>query len=355
MTVTTRGFTSIEELLGWGREREVYSAAAWSVGTAERELTGGAVGTRSWGVAPLTRTDLFDLASVTKPLVGIVIMALLERGVLTLSSTVGELLPSFQDTDKSDLTVRDLMLHTSGVPGQVPMYRSHPTREAMLEGLRILPLRRRPGEAVEYTSQGFILLGLMAESAAGVSLSALMDEYVSGPLGLESTRFRPGEEDRDRCVATEDCRWRGRVVVGEVHDENAVVLGGVTGHAGLFSSVDDMARLGRALVANLDRRVLLHPVTFATMIENRTAALGEARGLAWQGIDPDGSPVGDLLSPEAFGHTGFTGTSLFVDPRLGRYFVLLTNRVHPSRERTGIRHIRQVFHNLAATTLNPTP
>ncbi|WP_240759724.1 serine hydrolase domain-containing protein [Phytoactinopolyspora endophytica] len=346
-----RMFSDVEELLAWGRDREVYSAAAWSVGTADGELSGGVLGTRAWGGSPVTRTDLFDLASVTKPVVGLVAMALVERGALTLSSTVAELLPSFQDTDKQALTVQDLMLHTSGMPGRVPLYRTHPTREAMLDGLRLLPLRRPPGEAVEYTSQGMILLGLMVEAAAGASLSALVADYVSGPAGLESTQFRPGDADRDRCVATEDCRWRGTVVVGEVHDENSVVLGGVTGHAGLFSTIDDMARLGRCLLVNLDRRVLLHPATLSAMTENRTEALAEARSLTWQGIDPSGSPAGDLVSSETFGHTGFTGTSLFVDPRLGRYFVLLTNRVHPSRDRSGIRHIRQAFHNIAVATL----
>lgn len=338
---------AIESLLARSRDERVFSAAAWSVGTAEGELDGGVVGTRAWDGPPVTRTDLFDLASVTKPIVGLVVMALLERGSLTLDTTVGDLLPFFRGSTKAGLTARDLMLHTSGLPGGVPMYRGHPTREAMLDGLWALPRRRAAGEAVEYSSQGLMLLGFMAEAAASSTLDALVATYVTQPAGLRDLRFRPGPAERERCVATEDCPWRGRVVIGEVHDENSVVLGGVTGHAGLFGSLDDLARLGRALLVNRTERVLLHPVTFAAMIRDRTGHLGQARGLTWQGYDDTGSPAGDLVGPATFGHTGFTGTSLFVDPGLGRYFVLLTNRVHPSRDGTGIATVRRAFHNLA--------
>lgn len=337
----------IEALLARARDERVFSAAAWSAGTADGELAGGVLGTRSWDGPPLARDDLFDLASVTKPIAGLAVMALLEEGALTLDTTVGELLPFFRGSTKEPLTARDLMLHTSGLPGQVPMYRDHATREAMLDGLWVLPPRRPPGEAVEYSSQGLMLLGMMAEAAAATTLDALVARYVAEPAGASSLLFTPGAADRARCVATEDCPWRGRVVAGEVHDENAVVLGGVAAHAGLFGAVDDLARLGRALLANRSERVLLHPATLAAMIRPRTAHLGAARALTWQGYDDAGSPAGDLVGPATYGHTGFTGTSLYVDPDLGRYFVLLTNRVHPSRDGTGIAAVRRAFHNLA--------
>lgn len=337
----------IEALLARARDERVFSAAAWSVGTADGELAGGVLGTRSWDGPALERSDLFDLASVTKPIAGLAVMALLEEGALTLGTTVGDLLPFFRGSTKEALTARDLMLHTSGLPGQVPMYRDHPTREAMLDGLWTLPPRRPPGEAVEYSSQGLMLLGMMAEAAASATLDVLVERYVAAPAGASSLLFAPGPGERERCVATEDCPWRGRVVTGEVHDENAVVLGGVAAHAGLFGGVDDLARLGRALLANRTERVLLHPATFAAMTRPRTAHLGEVRALTWQGYDDTGSPAGDLVGPATFGHTGFTGTSLFADPELGRYFVLLTNRVHPSRAGAGIVAVRRAFHNLA--------
>ncbi|QVQ52768.1 beta-lactamase family protein [Spiractinospora alimapuensis] len=348
MTHSGHAHVSVEDLLEWGRAEGVYSAAAWSVGTATGETSGGVVGTRSWGGEPVTRTDLFDLASVTKPLVGVVVMALLERGALALDSTVAELLPDFQARATGELTLRDLMLHTSGLPGRVPMYRTYPTRDAMVEGLRALPPPARPGDAVQYSSPGLMLVGMMAEAASGAPLDTLVEEFLTRPTGLTSTLFTPAPHDRARAVATEDCAWRGTVVAGEVHDENAVVLGGVAGHAGLFSTVDDLATLGAALVRNLTEPLLLHPITLAAMIENRTAGMAEGRGLTWQTADTPGSPAGDLVSRRTFGHTGFTGTSLYVDPDHQRYYVLLTNRVHPSREGDGIRRIRRAFHNMAA-------
>lgn len=150
------------------------------------------------------------------------------------------------------------------------------------------------------------------------------------------------------CVATELCSWRGQLIQGEVHDENAVVLGGVAGHAGLFGSLDDLAAVGHALVTNLTDRVLLSPTTLQTMITTRTAPLGVARSYAWQTAELPGTPAGDLLGPRSFGHTGFTGTSLFVDPDTSRWYVLLTNRVHPTRSTDGITRLRRRFHNLTA-------
>lgn len=348
MTHAARTFDGPESLLTWGRTAGIYSAAAWSVGTAGGETSGGIVGTRSWGGAPVTRTDLFDLASVTKPLVGVTVMALVERGALALDSTVGELLPSFRAHRTGDLTLCDLMLHTSGLPGRVPMFRTYPTREAMIDGLRALSPRTQPGAHVQYSSPGLMLVGMMAEAASGVSLDSLVAELIVRPAGLTSTLFNPAPNDRARAVATEECPWRETVVCGEVHDENAVVLGGVAGHAGLFATLDDVATLGAALVRNLTESVVVHPITLAAMAENRTPGMAEGRGLTWQTAETPGSPAGDLVSRRTFGHTGFTGTSLYVDPEHQRYYVLLTNRVHRSREGTGIQRIRRAFHNMAA-------
>ncbi|MGP4092830.1 serine hydrolase, partial [Streptomyces sp. KR55] len=160
------------------------------------------------------------------------------------------------------------------------------------------------------------------------------------------TFFRPGAQWRVRAVATEDCPWRGRLVVGEVHDENAAVLGGVGGHAGLFSTLSDMELLGAALAAG--GRGLLSPDTFTQMTAAHTDGLALRRSLAWQGRDPVGSPVGDAFGPDSYGHTGFTGTSLWVDPATGHYAVLLTNRVHPTRAGDGIAGVRRAFHDAAA-------
>ncbi|MEV0844475.1 serine hydrolase domain-containing protein [Streptomyces sp. NPDC049954] len=329
-------------ILERGRERGLFSGAAWSVGTASGPLDRGWTGTRSWGGEPLDGEDLWDLASVTKPVVGLAVLALADRGALALDDTVGVHLARYRGTDKAPLTIRGLLTHTSGLPGQVPMYRSHPTRAALLDALGTLPLLAPPGERVVYSSQGFMLLGLIAEQAGGQPLDALLDALVLSPLGLRDTGFRPAPQERERCVATEDCPWRGHVVRGEVHDENTVVLGGIAGHAGLFAPLADVERLGVALAAGLPG--VLRPQTSALMTAPHTDGLNLRRALAWQGQDPVDSPVGPSFGPDSFGHTGFTGTSVWCDPREGRYAVLLTNRVHPSRERTGFTELRREFH-----------
>lgn len=332
------------DLLEEGRERGLYSGAAWSFGDASGPPDRGWTGHRARGGAPLDGRDLWDLASVTKPVVGLVVMALVERGVLGLDDTVGRHLRRYRDSRHAGRTVAQLLDHTAGLPGGVPLYRDHPTRESLLGALGTLPPGAEPGTRVIYSSQGFMLLGLIAEQVTGESLDRLTAGLVCAPLGLTDTCFRPGPAARSRAVATEDCPWRGRTVVGEVHDENAVVLGGVAGHAGLFSTLADLERLAGALLAG--GPPLLRPETLALMTRPRTDALNLRRTLAWQGQDRTGSPVGDAFGPDAYGHTGFTGTSLWLDPAAGRYAILLTNRVHPDRTERGFTTLRRAVHEI---------
>ncbi|QYN18122.1 serine hydrolase [Amycolatopsis sp. DSM 110486] len=324
----------------------LYSAAAWSVGTADEVLDRGVLGPRWHGGPEATEESRWDLASVTKPVVGIVVVALAERGLLDLDEPLPRHLPAYAGGDKAGITVRQLLAHTSGLPGGTPLYREHPTREALLEAIRTGPLRSSPGTRVEYSSQGFILLGLIAEAAGGAPLDRLVTELVTQPLGLTATGFGPAQGFLADAVATEDCPWRGRVVCGQVHDENAVVLGGICGHAGLFATLGDVERLGQALAGGA--QALLKPASHTEMIACHTEDLALRRGLAWQGLDVPGSPVGTALEPTSYGHTGFTGTSLWIEPERGRFYVLLTNRVHPSRSTPGIEKVRREFHARAA-------
>ncbi|WP_326953892.1 serine hydrolase domain-containing protein [Amycolatopsis sp. NBC_01286] len=330
----------LADLLARARDARVFSAAAWSVGTADGVLDRGVLGTRWQDGPPAGETSRWDLASVTKPVVGIVVAALAERGVLALDDPLPRHLPAYAGTDKASITVRQLLLHTSGLPGGTPLWRTHDTREALLEAIRTTPLPVAPGTRVEYSSQGFILLGLIASAAAGTPLDRLVADLVTTPAGMPDTGFGPVAD----AVATENCPWRGRVVCGQVHDENAVVLGGICGHAGLFAPLGDVERLGRVLAGGA--APLLKPATHAEMITVQTAGL--RRGLGWQGLDVPGSPVGTALEPDAYGHTGFTGTSLWVEPARGRYYVLLTNRVHPTRSGDAIAAVRREFHDTAA-------
>jgi CubicO group peptidase (beta-lactamase class C family) len=330
----------LAELLARARDARAFSAAAWSVGTADEVLDEGMLGTRWWDGPPVTEASRWDLASVTKPVAGIVVAALAEAGTLSLDDPLPRHMPSYRGTDKASITVRQLLTHTSGLPGGTPLWRTFPTRTDLLEAIRTTPLPAPPGSRVEYSSQGFILLGLIASAASGRPLDRLVTDLVTTPAGLRDTGFGPVDD----AVATEDCPWRGRVVTGEVHDENAVVLGGICGHAGLFAPLADVARLGRILAAGASP--LLKPETHAEMIACHTQGL--RRGLAWQGLDVPGSPVGTALRPDSYGHTGFTGTSLWVEPTRRRYYVLLTNRVHPSRARD-VSAVRRAFHDAAVT------
>jgi CubicO group peptidase (beta-lactamase class C family) len=339
----------IESILREAMDRRVFSCAAWSTGTAEGAETSGAMGTVAWDGAAASLDTWFDLASVTKPIVALAVMSLIDSGALTLDDTVGEHLPDYRDTDKAAITVRQLLTHTSGIPGQLPMYHWCHTRAEMLHGIRELPLQFEPGSDVTYTSQGFIVLGLIAEVASGMALDALVRERVTGPACMDRTLFGLPEQHRPLAAATEDCPWRSCVVQGSVHDENAEVLGGIAGHAGLFAPLADLESLARVLCAGARGRdtAVLSPAALAVMTTPATDHLRLRRCLGWQGRDPRLSPAGDLAGPNTYGHTGFTGTSIWVDPDAGRYVVLLTNRVHPSRRGMQIARVRRLVHNAA--------
>jgi CubicO group peptidase (beta-lactamase class C family) len=351
----------IGEILQRGRAERLFSGAAWSVGTADAELDGGCLGTLAWDGDPVSDDTLWDLASVTKPIAGLALMALIDDGHLLLDDPIARYLPEFTASDKAVLTIRELLTHTSGIPGQIPLYRWCHTPAELVAAIRDVPVAHAPGQRVIYSSQGFIVLGLVAEALTETRLDKIIANRVTGPAGMSETRFRLSEADQTRAAATEDCPWRGRLVQGTVHDENAEVMGGVAAHAGLFAPIADLARLGKILCrgggldsgAGFDSgRPLLSPAAFTTMITPATDHLPLRRCLAWQGRDRVNSPAGDLLGPRAYGHTGFTGTSLWADPELGGYVALVTNRVHPARESRGFDRVRRVVHNVAARMLS---
>lgn len=339
----------IRQALQRGLEQGAYTAAAYCVGTIGKTLSEGAMGTLGIGRGPAGADTLFDLASVTKPIVALAFMRLLEQGTVCLDDTAGRFLPLMQGHPKGQIPMHALLTHTSDIHGQVQLYRTCRTKEELLAGILYTPPRDLARPSVEYSSQGFILLGEVIEKAAGMPLEEAMRMLVLDPLAMRETVYNPPPSLHGRIASTEDCPWRGRVVTGQVHDENAVVMGGVCGHAGLFAPVGDLQKLCRAMLTGTapDGARFLLGATIDLMTRNHTAGLNLARGLGWQGKDPYASPAGDLFSARSYGHTGFTGTSLWMDPERGLYAVLLTNRVHPSRASDEIQHVRHVFHNLA--------
>lgn len=347
---------ALGELLERARAAGVFSAAAWAVGDADRTVAAGTLGSRArpelaadddLDASDVDGSELYDLASVTKPLLAVAVLALVESGELSLDGTVGAVLSGFRGSPVGTATLRGLLLHTSGLPGRVPLYLEHGDRESLLAALARLPLANEPGTWVDYSSQGFVLLGLIAEAATGRALDTIIDDLVSVPAGARTLTFDPAASGLP-CVATERCAWRGRVVQGQVHDENAVVLGAPAGHAGLFGTLDDVAAIGRALVRNAAGPVLLGPAALSRMTRTTTSGLNLARNLGWQRRDAVDPFAGHRVGPQSYGHTGFTGTSLVVDPDAARWYVLLTNRVHPSRDDTRILGVRRSFHDVAS-------
>lgn len=314
---------------------------------------GHKVGEGALGDLPAGPDTLYDLASVTKPIVMLGIMKLFDDGLIRLDDPAARFLPEMGRPDKQAITIRQLLTHTSGIPGQQPLYMNCHTRKDLMTGVYNLPLRNPPGTFVAYSSQGMMILGEILETVSEMPMDQYLQREFFDPMGLASLQFNPAPELKARCAPTEDCPWRGQVVQGQVHDENCVVLGGVHAHAGLFGTAADVAAIGQMMLdgGQWQGRRYLSRATVDVMTANHTAHLNLARGLGWQGKDAVASPAGDLFSPGTFGHTGFTGTSLFVDPERSIVFALLANRVHPTRENHEIAWARAIAHNMVVLDL----
>ena len=291
-------------------------------------------------------TDRYDLASLTKVVTTTACLLLEEDGKLALDAPVSESVPDFSH---GEVTVRHLLAHCSGMPAHRPLYETCRSPEAMLDAICQMPLEAPPGTTTLYSDIGFMLLGAVLERCAGLSLDDLLTRRVLLHLGMSRTGFRPARELLQEIPPTERT-LTGPFLRGVVHDENARAMQGVAPHAGLFGTATDMGRLLQAYLNDgwLDGRAVLPAqavrryVRRAGLVENSTRALG------WDTVSEEGSTAGRFFSTRSFGHLGFTGTSLWADPDRGIGVVLLTNRVHPTRENEGIRRLRPEFHDAVA-------
>ena len=305
--------------------------------------------------APDARIDsIYDLASLTKVVVTTTLaMMLVDEGRLDLEARVASYFPAFSGAAKQRVTIRQLLTHTGGLVWWAPLYKEISGKAAYLERIVALDLAYEPGTKSVYSDLGIILLGDVLERQAGASLDELARRRVLDPLGMHDTLYRPPPALAPRIAPTEQDPWRGRVLRGEVHDENAFALGGVAPHAGLFGTAPDLSRLAQTLLdggAHEGRRL----VSRATreLFSERAGIPGVTRALGWDtptdesgrrsssAGQPGYSSAGSLLSARSFGHTGFTGTSIWMDPERGLYLILLTNRVNPTRENNRIRDVR---------------
>jgi serine-type D-Ala-D-Ala carboxypeptidase len=313
---------------------------------------------------------LYDLASLTKPLItGILCARRIELGELTLDSSVSHYLPEFERTDKQMITVRELLTHTSGLPAWRPLYLlTNDEPDRAIGAIANLDLEYHPGTRVIYSDLGFITLGFLLERMTGQRLATLAQHEIIQQLQLEHTFFNPelalqtgiaacetgNTYERNMCEETGAGIYsnsRQRVIWGEVHDGNAYFLGGLAGHAGLFSTAGDILVLSNQFLAA--HTSLLKPDTCTHFRTNMTPGLEEARSLGWQLAMSKDSTAGPELPPDSFGHNGFTGTSVWIDAQNDRVFILLTNRTHARQlPFANINAVRRQFHSLAVTAMS---
>jgi beta-N-acetylhexosaminidase len=303
----------------------------------------------------VTAGTMYDMASVTKVVVTTTsVMKLVEQDRLGLDIPVVRYLPEWGVAAKSDpdsswrarVTVRNLMLHDGGLPAHRDFYKLAKGHDAMVAAVMAEPLIREPGKQVEYSDLGLILVGEIIERLTGKSLDKFAQEEILSPLGMADTMFNPPRSMRERIAPTElDSDFRKRLVWGEVHDENAWAMGGVAGHAGLFSTAGDIARFAQMLLNGgiYSHRRLLERETIQTFTTRQTIG-DSARAIGWD-VPTQPSSAGHFFSEKSFGHTGFTGTSIWIDPDRGIFVILLTNRVNPTRANEKIRQVRPALHD----------
>ncbi len=344
------------DVLRAGVDARAFPAAVVEVGRSRGPLWREPFGKLTYDPgAPVTRLDtIFDLASLTKVIATTsLVMRAIREGRLTLETTVASRLKSWTGADRASVTIRQLLDHSSGLPAHARLWEHVRGRADVERAIVALPLERPPGTASVYSDVGFMLLGFVLEDSAGSPLDrqfALLSSGLSGDI-----RYRPPAEWRARIAPTEADAWRGRVLQGEVHDENAAALGGVAGHAGLFGTAGVVGRFAQLVLATFHAPTVLGRPDEIRRFTTRTSVPGSSRALGWDTMLPTSS-CGTRMSARAIGHTGFTGTSLWIDPEKDVYVVLLTNRVHPTRANDALIPLRPRLHDaVMAAFSGPTP
>ena len=354
-----RPFAAAAQILRDGVAAQAFPAACLEVGRSSDPLWIETFGNLTYDPAarPATPETIFDLASLTKVIAtATLMMRAVDEGRLALDDKVAAYLSDWRGADREQVTLRDLLSHSAGLTAYLPFFRDHIGRQEFERAICTLPLEYTPGTASIYSDLGYILLWFILEDAR--------DQNASDPAGTLTTDFRRLAESvspetltfnlprahRDETAPTEFDEWRGRMLQGEVHDENAWALGGAAGHAGLFGTVGAVGAFARAVLRTIaGERVLAQPRTLHTFMR-RTVVPGSSRALGWDTMLPTSS-CGTKLSATSIGHTGFTGTSLWIDWERDLYIVLLTNRVHPTRDNNKLKQLRPRVHDAVVDEL----
>lgn len=332
----------LRDLLVEGRADGLYTGAALAIGSGTGPVFTTTVGTHGGGdETPVSTDSRFDAASVTKAVVTTTVaLRLVEHGKLALGDSIGDHLPDV-DEARAGIELRHLLTHTSGLAAY--HYDANWTSPAAARAaiLDADVIEAEPGERFTYSCLNFVHLAAVLRTAGDASLATLADRHVFGPIGMHDSRLGPIRDVPEPIVATYDHDHEDRPLVGEIHDPIARALDGEAGNAGLFTTVTDLARFGSAL---LESRSLVAPSTHAAMRRDWLEGFDRAHGLGWRRF-LESSPAGNW-SRASFGHTGFTGTSIWIDPAADRFVVLLTNEVFPGKG-NGFPRLRERIHGVA--------
>ncbi|MEZ4255745.1 MAG: DUF1343 domain-containing protein [Polyangiales bacterium] len=328
---------AVEDAVHAAMDRKELPGAVVVVGDKRGVALRRAFGRRAWipEVEAMSEDTIFDLASLTKVLVTEpLVFRLVAEGKLRLDTKVASVLPAFGAAGKGEVTVRELLLHTSGLPSVNALSDYVGTREESLAKIYALPLAHRPGSTFDYSDLGYIVLGAVVETVSGERLDALASRVLFAPLGMDDTGFDVGHRSTARTAPTEitDKRTGSEMLIrGDVHDPRAFRLGGVSGHAGLFSTADDLSTFARMMLGDgqVDGVRVLPSASVAAMTEATSLPGAVVRAGSWDMRSHYTKQRADGFSERAYGHSGFTGVSLWIDPELDLFVLVLSNRVHP--------------------------
>ncbi len=355
----TDAFGEVASEVRRGISRGLYPGAVVVVGRRDSILYAGGFGHFTWdrrSQVPKPAESLWDLASLTKVVATTTAAAVLvERGRLDLDAPVATYLPAFTGGGRSAVTVRMLLDHTSGLPPYLPFFRSAGSRRAAVDSVFAAPLDFVPGDTARYSDLNAILLGFIVEAVAGEPLDQFTQREIFAPIGMHLTLFRPADSLRPRIVPAR--AERGKPIPGLLSDQNAVALGGVAGHAGLFSTGLDLARFAQAWLAAAatPEGPLLQVTTVHTFLEHGPRS--GSRLLGWDSPDSvmvHPSVFGSLSTRTAFGHTGWTGTLLWMDPARDLFVVFLTNRSLAPKRRNSMVEMREVRSRVSDAVIRAT-
>jgi CubicO group peptidase (beta-lactamase class C family) len=347
-------FALAADVVQRAHEDRAFPAAVVEVGTGDAVIWRQAFGRLDYDAksAATEVGTLFDLASLTKVIATTsVAIRLVDQGKISLSDEVKRWVSEWRGKDRESVTLRALLTHSAGLTAWLPFYTDYKGRQEFQHAISSLPLEYRPDTQSIYSDLGFILLGFILEDAAQAPFETLACDFLA-QVTRAPMLFKPPSSLKPSIAPTEFDPWRGRRLVGEVHDENGWALGAVAGHTGLFGTAEAVGDFARAILHGLadgDRSVGTKETVrrFVT----RFADVPGSRALGWDTMLPTSS-CGTKISPTAFGHTGFTGTSLWIDPVRRIYVVFLTNRVNPTRENNKIQKVRPALHDAVIDALS---